>query len=239
MEVITYCVDVGSTNDDSDSFAWARLQGENDDNPEFGKDIEKLISKLNDDMTDSEPITLGFECPLYQPIPGPGRSNKLSEGREDEGSRSCFAPAGGYSGFLGLHQLTYLIQNLSNEAREITLDFPSDLELQDDTLYLWEAFVSEEAHTDKDSHIEDAKTGGSAFMERFHAEGELKSDLDTEEGDDNTRYLSLAGTALLWNDPDLDSEILHKKTLVIRPDDTYKKDRIDRVVNSKSKHMMG
>lgn len=42
---------------------------------------------------------------------------------------------------------------------------------------------------------------------------------------------SLAGTAIRWNYPDADPQLLHQDTLVIRPDHPYTETDINRPVN--------
>ncbi len=227
-DLITYCVDVRSKKDKTDSFAWARLEGTTNDlyQVEYGIDIDVLMEKFDDEVN-TNPIIPQFDYPLYQTIPGPDSSEQPSKYRNGKDSQSCFLPAGPvYSGLLSLHQMTYFLQNLNKNARQLTLDCPPNLDFQSKKLYLLEAFVSQGAHTDTDNVIQDAITGKFAFLEPVQSRNELTSDLDKDD-DNNRKFLSLAGAALLWNNPDFDVDVLHEKTLVVRPQDSYEEDKIN------------
>ena len=138
-----YCVDVGSTR--QDSFAWTRVDpAESDPVPAGNYSIESLCRRLVDDLQESRSVALGFEAPLFLPVPT--CVDDLSGGRDNEGNRSCFSPQGGaYVATLGLHQaawiLKYVAAQLPNSVR-VTVDPHAWPPQGDPVLFCWEAFVS-------------------------------------------------------------------------------------------------
>lgn len=83
-------------------------------------------------------------------------------------------------------------------------------------MLLWEAFVSQDAHTDDDEHTADALTGAAEFMPRYP--DDLESDLNHR---DDERNLSLAGTAMLWASITDDPKVLRQELLAIRPEKSW------------------
>lgn len=214
--VVAYAIDVGSTRKSKGAthgaFAWARATRDRGapSVTATGTTFADLIVAMTRDADAGAVTTLGIEAPLWLPIPEDAA--RLSEGRAIEGSRSCFAPAGGYVAMLGLHQLAHLMRRLPACWR-LSLDWTAWDPRDATTLLLWEAFVSGAAHARRDdpsAHARDAATAAAEFMRRG---GALKSDVKP----DGRATLSLAGTAMLWAERSTDISLLKMPTLVLRP----------------------
>ncbi len=86
---IIYACDVGSTKAAKakgrlQSFAWARLDPE-DGAIGVSRCIENLIHYIGCDVKRGYSVSLGFEAPLFIPVPEDRKD--LSKGREGEGNR--------------------------------------------------------------------------------------------------------------------------------------------------------
>ncbi len=212
--IIIYACDVGSTL--QNNFGWARInEGEN---IICSHDIDELIRYIIKDYNNL-PIAIGFECPLFIPIPN--NANQLSKERNGDGNRSCYASAGLSVTTLGLHQLAYILNKIKQNNTNIsfTLDWGKWLlDKPKNEILIWEAFVSGDAHSK--CHIEDAVTAAWEFKERYN-NNNLNSDVSLQN---NTESLNLAAVAMLWSGFQLNNNDLHEeKLLVIKPDQRHKK----------------
>lgn len=206
-ERYVYACDVGSTR--RERFAWVRLDPTNPEQSLVGStNIEALTESLEADFRAGVPIALGFESPLF--IPVPASASDLSRGRTGEGGRSFAAPVGLAVAMLGLHQLTWVLSRIraAGDNHRLTLDTADWAKSGDTILFLWEAFVSEAAHSA--DHITDAATAALEFVR--HQRDVLRASTVTAE-----RPLSLAGAAALWTGWRTDIGVLHEPTLVIKP----------------------
>jgi hypothetical protein len=97
MKRAIYACDVGSTRVQSDgrpSFAWARVDPDDSGLRVVGsRQIRELTGCVGEDLRSGASVALGFEAPLFVPVPDDAR--RLSAGRTNEGSRSFAAPIGG------------------------------------------------------------------------------------------------------------------------------------------------
>jgi len=157
MHRAIYACDVGSVR--SGTFAWARVEP-GDGAPVASADIDDLVTRLVQDATDGMSIALGFESPLFMPVPA--NSGDLSCGRCGEGNRSMFAPAGAAVATLGIHEAAWILRAIHRQTHEYTLDWNAwPPEGATRALLLWEAFVSGAAHGD--THERDAATAAVFF----------------------------------------------------------------------------
>lgn len=210
-----YCFDVGGRS----SFGWARVERHRDGQlVAGGSSIDNAMLSMTKDLEKGYAVTLGFECPLYMPVPS--SSDTLGRGRPGEGDRSMFAPAGIYTAMIGLQQLAFVLRALG----ELPAKPKPRLQWRDwnasnaDEILVWEAFVSKGAHSGQ--HDRDAATAAVEFLSR-HGAGGLKSDLELP-GEPRQLYpLSLAGCAILWSGLSAELELLREVVLVIRPRDPY------------------
>lgn len=203
-----YACDIGSVR--SGAFAWAgcdasgaRVVG--------GASIDDFVGAIVESIERHQcSIAVGFEAPLYMPVPR--LSSDLSRGRSGEGSRSVFAPAGATVTTLGLHDASWILRSLYEQVGSVltyTLE-PQDYAKADNSaqLLLWEAFVSQDAHGA--SHVQDAATGATAFAA-----------IDLKKPRSNPvhaqRPLSLVHAAALWSGWADDLARLHSECAVVRP----------------------
>ena len=214
MKKIVYACDVGSTK--QNNFAWAsaeltsaKLLGGSDD-------IDELIHRVATDLNDGNQVALGFEAPMFVPVPA--AKSGLSSARANEGNRSMFAPAGAYVTTLGLQQAAYILKGIYDRC-----DSPGRVTFQPDewhagdgaTLLLWEAFVTGDAknygNADAGSgHIQDAGTAVKYFCTHFN-DTEMMQKVTTDHP------LSTLGAALLWSGWTTDLDFLKMGCLVAKP----------------------
>ena len=172
-----YAVDVGTTLPDKHGqprFGWACVDPELPEGISGSSSIELLSARLVEDLTAGHSIALGFEAPLF--IPVPNASSDLSRGRKNEGSPSWAAPPGLTVASLGLHQAAWILRSIAGgcvspvDFRLAPTAWPPTTRAT--TLFCWEAFVSGAAHSS--SHIQDAGDsnhgvcGPGAWLGRGH-----------------------------------------------------------------------
>lgn len=174
---------------------------------------------MKEDLEVGYSIALGFEAPLF--IPVPESANDLSRGREGEGNRSFAAPAGGYVTTLGMHQAAWVLDKIHSSCGDtcrFTLN-PQDWKpnTPEQVLFCWEAFVAETAHSNsKQEHLEDAATAAMKFLDK-------EKDITTENAVTIERPFSLIRAVALWSGWTKDLQVLrHSQTLIIKPTEPYK-----------------
>ena len=213
MNRAIYAVDVGSNRckaGTTPNFAWVHIDPADTGNVAGSTEIDGLATYVIDDLQSGRSVALGFEAPLF--IPVPVESSALCYGRKNEKSRSFAGPAGLAVATLGLHQAAWILRRIVGscgtsirfETRATSWPPSGTLPI----LFCWEAFVSENAHGR--THIQDAATAALAFLA---AEADLArpTTIATE------RPLSLIATAALWSGLAKDPVLLHQPTDVIRP----------------------
>jgi hypothetical protein len=210
-----YACDIGSTRHERSKdpkFAWVRVTPDRSPIAIGSHSIESLVNYLGKDLRAGFSIAIGFEAPLFFPVPI--RSDKLSKARQGEGDRPFSAQIGLAVAALALHQTAWILVKLK-EAPQLDCQFT--LDYQDwppppgrQVIFCWEAFVSGPAHSDTD--LADAAT---AAMEFCLHEGSLASANAIEKVE---RPFSLIGAAALWSGWVEDVQFLHKPTLVIKPE---------------------
>jgi hypothetical protein len=213
-----YAVDVGSTllRRGATAFAWCRV-GDDGANPAASSCPRRLIQSIQAELEQGRSVALGFEAPLF--IPVPGAEQQLSRSRQGEGNRSWSAPIGGYVAALGLQQVAWVLRELhANASRcRISVD-PADWHgrhrSKGPLLFCWEAFVTGAAHT---SHRGDAATAAMRFQDQ---QANLESDVTADSP------LSLFGAAVLWSRWDTNPEWLHRPLVVMRPTEPWEGDEI-------------
>jgi hypothetical protein len=201
-----FCADVGSIA--RDRFAWARripgTEGEEVHRPES---IESLAASVVHVLRDGEPVALGFEAPMFVPVPeDPARLGK---------ARPCDAPSPSWSSQVGasvlataMVQVPWILRYIHEQVSDLRVHvgWPSFAE-QQGGLLLWEAFVSGAAKGE--THEEDARSGVQAFCEQLPNPGEAIA----EETD---RPFSLLTAAAIWAGFDLPPEDMRRASLLVR-----------------------
>jgi len=171
-----------------------------------GTEIAELVEAVAGDLGDGVPVALGFECPLFVPVPeDPFR---LGSARPGEGSRPWSAGAGTGALTTGLVQAAWVLTDLRRRR-------PTDLVFFDWAsfnaagagLYLWETFVTEKAKAT--THVDDAAIAVACFTAALPDPG--RANAVTAE-----RPLSLVGAAGLWAGWSDDAEFLRTPCLVLK-----------------------
>jgi hypothetical protein len=171
-----------------------------------GTEIVQLVDAASEDLEDGVPVALGFECPLFVPVPE--EALRLGAGRYGDGSRAWSAGAGTGALATGLVQAAWVLAELRKRrpADRVYLDWPG-FEAAGAGLFLWEAFVTGTAKAD--THVDDARIAVERFAEALP--DPRRSNAVTAD-----RPLSLIGAAALWAGPSDDLELLRAPCLVIR-----------------------
>lgn len=209
---VVYTCDIGSIP--RGNFGWARCVPEQNAIPVGSSDIAKLVSHLKRDINEGLSIALGFECPLF--IPVPCSENDLCKGRHGEGNRSVFAPAGTSVTTFGIHEAAWILRTIySRDNNHVGFTASSSKWPPYDShqiLFCWEAFVSGDAH-DKD-HIRDAATATMFFIEN-------EMQLEVINAVTAEQPFSLIQAVALWAGWSTRIVRLHDSVLVIKPISRY------------------
>lgn len=201
-----FCADVGSIA--RDSFAWARrIPGSDGEESHRPESIESLAASVVHVLRGGEPVALGFEAPLFIPVPeNPDRLGK---------ARPCDAPSPSWSSSVGASVLATAMVQIPWTLRFIHEQIP-DLRVhaqwppfaeQQDGLLLWEAFVSGAGKGE--THEEDARSGVQAFCEQLPNPGD-PSAAETESP------FSVLAAAAIWAGFDLPIEDTRGGCLLVR-----------------------
>jgi hypothetical protein len=209
-----YAVDIGSTRCEPGQqprFAWAGVDPDAPDTTLVGSsDIEELCDHLVTDLSERRSVALGFEAPLF--IPVPVAAANLCRGRTNEGSRSFAAPAGLAVTALGLHQAAWILRRIQQSCGAFVgftvapTAWPPNSETT--ILFCWEAFVSQGAHSA--THIGDAATAVMEFLAH-------EADLQAANAVTAEEPFSLIAAAAMWSRLNVDVEAIRQPVVVLRP----------------------
>ena len=149
---------------------------------------------------------LGFECPVFVPVPD--LHSALGAARNGEGNRAWSAGAGAGALATGVVQAAWVLRAIRVRCPKTDLHLSwSDLCASEEGLLMWEAFVS--AGAKGVTHVDDATIAVAAFSAAL-------PDPTSASAITADRPLSLAGAVGLWSGW-LDEPItLHQVPLVIR-----------------------
>lgn len=210
-DLVVYCADVGSVG--KGNFGWARLDVVGG-STHVSRDIEELVAAAAGDLREERPVALGFECPLWVPLPADGKA--LGKGRPNEGSPSWSSGPGGNVFATGVAQVPWTLRGLRNEVGTgcAYLEWEAFCGASNCRLFLWEAFVSGKAKAPKGldtSHTGDAEIGAKAFIDA------LPDPIwATQKWKPAGEIFSLVGAAMLLTGWSGDQSLLHEACLVVR-----------------------
>jgi hypothetical protein len=206
-----YAVDIGSPR--RESFAWATYASSG---WIVKTDPALLIARVVQEVGDGIPVALGFECPMFVPVPS--SVNDLLTARKGEPRGSAFSASGGLGSLgVGLVEVPWIVRELRNSRPSIRffVDWRRfDRSSKPDRVFLWEAFVTRDAHCPSktsDAHGHDAKTAVKTFRRRHP--NQLRSDIH-EEGP----LLSVVGAARLFAGAAKDHKVLEESCVVMISD---------------------
>ena len=208
---VVYACDIGSTRGSKPNFAWVRL------NPtktysriQSHSSIEELIDSLEQDVHAACDVALGFEAPLFIPIPN--NASDLSKGRVGDEDRPFSNQMGLAVTTLAIHQSAWILMKLHEFAAEKYI-FTSNADAWPPAslapnLFCWEAFVSGAAHSR--THGEDAATAAVYFCQN-------ETNLPSVNAVSAENLFSLINAAAIWSGWISDTSYLHKPVLALRP----------------------
>lgn len=215
-----YCADVGSLKELDGRFGWARVEAVDGPRarPRTGKQIYELADALEDDLRSHTKVALGFECPLFYPVPLD--TARFYSSRAGEGNRPWSVAAGLWALRAGLVQVPWLLAELRHRRPKdrVYLDW-EEFDGDQRGLFLWEAFVSRDAKLAKmakgqSAHERDALSGALAFTDALQ-----NDDLAAFPRGVEGRTLSLVGAAALWSGWTSDPSVLGSGCLIVQATD--------------------
>lgn len=191
----------------SGNFGWACASvTQGDVSAAGGPSPGDLVAAVAVQLGTGCPVALGFECPLFVPVPE--AAARLGTARAGEGNRAWSAGAGSGAMATGLVQAAWILDAIHSRCSDATLhlDWESFADARSGLL-LWEAFVTAKAKGQ--SHVDDARIAVSAFVASL-PDPRTISTITAE------RPLSLAGAVALWSGWLHDPAALHTQSLVVR-----------------------
>ncbi len=201
-----YCVDIGSVRG---RFGWARDCGPGG-GPEVrrgGEEILELADAVAADVKAGRPVALGFECPLWVPVPRDPLD--LGRARPGEGDRPWSAGAGAGVLATGLAQVVWILREVAIQMSCAPVFFLrwSDFVGLGSGVFLWEAFVTKDAKLG--THPDDAAAAVEHFLSTLP--DPMSADLGA-----TADVHSLLGAALLRAGWSTDLTLLQQACVVLR-----------------------
>jgi hypothetical protein len=206
MDPVVYCADIGSVP--NGRFGWARNEPNETtiERHRGGTEIIDLVDAVAEDLAADQPVALGFECPLFVPVPE--QALRLGTARPGEKNRSWSAGAGAGAMATGIVEVAWILGQLRRRLPETTTFLGWDeFTAAGSGLFLWEAFVTDRAKAA--THVDDATVAVAAFCDAL-------PDVSVANAVTAERPLSLLGATLLWSGWSDDTELLHAPCLVIK-----------------------
>lgn len=205
---IIYCADVGSI---ATNFGWAQVDADGH-LLRSGTDVEEMARRVRSDLAAGTPVSLGFECPLWVPLPEEsGELGKARPGEAGPGRRARPWSAGAGLGSLaaGLVQVPWLLNAIRPEGSDARATTGWEAFARRDTaLFIWEAMVTDIAKGE--DHEDDARIGALAFQSA------LPDPRFRDACPPSGPVHSLAGAALLRSGWSSDPQELTRPCIVIR-----------------------
>jgi uracil-DNA glycosylase len=206
VDLALYCADIGSVP--NGRFGWARSETDEAaiETHRGGTEIIDLVEAVAADVESGRAVALGFECPLFVPVPE--QALRLGAARAGEGNRSWSAGAGAGAMATGVVQVAWILAELRREVPAAHAELDWERFAGGNTgLFLWEAFVTDRAKAA--THVDDATVAVTAFREAL-------PDVASASAVTAERPLSLLGAALVWSGWSRDAGLLRAPCLVIK-----------------------
>lgn len=199
------CADIGSVA--KGSFGWAASVGPDGESVE-GTDIAEVSDLAASCLNRGRKVALGFECPLFVPIPDDPAC--LTSKRPGEGSRPWSAGGGLGALATGLTEVPWILLRI---RAQLSSGVPAFLKWREfcsasNGLFLWEAFVTGDAKGA--SHCNDAAIAVGEFRR-------VAPDIDDANAVKVPVAMSLVGAALLRSGWTADLGVLEQTCVVIKP----------------------
>lgn len=204
MRLSIYCADIGSVA--LNRFGWAAHRAPDNARMMSGS-IADLVGEVAKDLSAGLSVALGFECPLFVPLPDD--PVRLTRARAGEGNRPWSAGAGAGALATGLTETTWILTRLRERLAcepSVFFDWGRFGDSSEGALLLWEAFISGKAKGTR--HIDDASAGVDAFLTSL-------PDPATRNLIKEERVFSLIGASLLRAGWQVPPSILSEPCLVL------------------------
>ena len=160
MGLVLHCADIGSVA--RGNFGWARLAADDPgESCSTGNDISLFADNIAADLDAGHRVAVGFECPLFVPVPN--EPKKLTSARPGENDRAWSAGAGAGSLATGLTETVWILDRIRQRVRVPHAAHTRWQPFQAGGLFLWEAFVTKEAKAD--THPGDAELAVLSFRD--------------------------------------------------------------------------
>lgn len=206
------CADVGSIR--RKSFAWycAEWTGHTPPTPcSNDTKITTLETHVAKHLNDGTPVALGFECPLFVPVPEDPCS--LGRARRCEGNRPWSAAAGALALATGLVEAAWILEQLGRRPGAPHLyvtksDWSTFWNGQGRRLFLWEAFVTGKAKGK--SHLHVARTAVLCFAKVLPNPTTAPCQITAD------RPLSLIAAAAIWAGWPCNPSLIRSACLALR-----------------------
>jgi hypothetical protein len=201
-------VDVGSPS----NIGWWASGADGD---RSGRDLDGVASVVAMALNEGTSVALGFEAPLY--VPMPPSSEGLNKQRVGERGRPWCAGAGTGALAMGTQQAGFVFAAVARAlSRHADVSFDPIRLSEAGSLVVWEAFVSAAAkdRTAQDPHVDDARVAVAEFRARL-ATGVVASDIDDSPG----CFLNVAAAGLLAAGLTMDVTLLRQPCVVVRAPD--------------------
>lgn len=200
-----YCADIGSVA--KRCFGWG-VAHDSSGRVDEHDDIEALTAAVAQALAAGQKVALGFECPLFVPLPDDPK--ELTSARQGEGSRPWSAGAGCGALATGLTETVWILSRIREQLPAVVSVFLNWPKFQASPcgLFVWEAFVTGEAKAV--SHCSDAAAAVREFLR-------VSADLEGANAIRPKRVFSLVGAALLRSGWTHDINVLSEPCIVIKP----------------------
>ena len=161
MALILHCADIGSVR--RGNFGWARLSADEARAAcSTGHDIRLFADGIATDINAGHRVAVGFECPLFVPVPD--EPEGLTSARPGEFDRPWSAGAGAAALATGLSETVWILDRV---RRQLSMPCAAHAKWQPfqsgGGLFVWEAFVTKEAKAD--THYGDAELAVLSFRD--------------------------------------------------------------------------
>lgn len=215
-QVAVYAVDIGTTNvqrgQDHGNVGWVRTRSGDDEIA--GHDLDELWRLVVVDLDAGRPVAIGFECPLF--IPLPPDSAGLCKQRDGDAGMPWNYGAGIYTMGIGLQEMTFVLDRVAATASTLptaTLVW-AELAAGVAQLFVWEAFVTKAAKRNLpvEPHIDDARKAAEDFWDCIRS----REDVDDASDVSEEVVVSLVGAAILRSGLSTDLGLLGAPCLVLR-----------------------
>ncbi|ERI95245.1 hypothetical protein HMPREF1982_00386 [Clostridiales bacterium oral taxon 876 str. F0540] len=163
QSIIVWCADIGSIK--NRRFGWCRAVLGSNKSGSCGISIEDFATGIAEDLSNGYRVALGFECPLFVPVPD--NPLYLTSEREGEGDRAWSTGAGCGALATGLTECVWILNMVKELVKidiKVTFDWDEFIN-KPLNIFIWEAFVSKSSKSL--THHGDAEIAVKSFISKY------------------------------------------------------------------------